>query len=118
MSTNACEENEQTIKILEEKAKRRKLLRNYFQKQRTDPFRHASGEGGVVFDPAIQRYIAMQASQFEYFKPSLKNALFGIFAMIVPMVSFGYLVHKDRSEIERRLRAGDVDYKDRIRKFI
>ncbi|EEZ97756.1 hypothetical protein TcasGA2_TC011482, partial [Tribolium castaneum] len=35
-------------KVLEENAKRRTVLRNFFLKQVSDPFRHASGEGGTV----------------------------------------------------------------------
>ena len=35
-------------KILEENAKRRTFLRNVFLKEVSDPFRHASGEGGTV----------------------------------------------------------------------
>lgn len=35
-------------KVFEEKAQRRAYLRNFFLKQVSDPFRHASGEGGTV----------------------------------------------------------------------
>lgn len=35
-------------KILEERAQRRAALRNEFLKLKSDPFKHASGEGGTV----------------------------------------------------------------------
>lgn len=35
-------------KVLEENAKRRTFLRNECLKQASDPFRHATGEGGTV----------------------------------------------------------------------
>uniref|UniRef100_V5GYY5 NADH dehydrogenase [ubiquinone] 1 beta subcomplex subunit 4 n=1 Tax=Anoplophora glabripennis TaxID=217634 RepID=V5GYY5_ANOGL len=105
-------------KIIEEKAKRRATLREQFLKLKTDPFQHASGEGGTVFDPAMQRYTAMKVSGFEYFKPSGKNVLYGLLFMVIPMVGFGYLVKKTRMDEEDRIRRGDVAYKDRNFKFI
>lgn len=72
----------------------------------------------LQFDAAMQRYIAMKVSGFEYFKPSGKNVLYGLAFMVIPMVGFGYLVQKTRNDQEARIRRGEVAYKDRNFKFI
>ncbi|KAJ8918917.1 hypothetical protein NQ315_016819 [Exocentrus adspersus] len=105
-------------RLLLEKTKRRAELREQFLKLRTDPFRHASGEGGTVFDPALLRYQAMKVSAYDYFKPSGKNILHGLVLFVAPMVITGYFVYKDRSQKEASYRRGEVAYKDRLFKFI
>ncbi|CAH1381537.1 NADH dehydrogenase [ubiquinone] 1 beta subcomplex subunit 4 [Tenebrio molitor] len=105
-------------KVLEENAKRRTVLRNEFLKQVSDPFRHASGEGGTVFDPALTRYQAMRVSTFEHFKPNAKNAGFGMLFAVIPILGYAYLLHTTRSQQEQRYRSGQVAYKDRDFKLI
>jgi hypothetical protein len=46
-------------KVLEENAKRRTVLRNEFLKQVSDPFRHASGEGGTVVSEKLFMLLVM-----------------------------------------------------------
>lgn len=46
----------ETRRILEEKAKRRAILREQFLKLKTDPFQHASGEGGTVVSNHVASY--------------------------------------------------------------
>ncbi|KAJ8935477.1 hypothetical protein NQ314_012769 [Rhamnusium bicolor] len=98
--------------------KRRAFLRDEFLKLKSDPFQHASGEGGTVFDPAIQRYQAMKVSGFEYFKPSGKNIIHGLLLVVLPMTVFGYLLNRSRTNLEAKYRRGEVAYKDRGFKFI
>nr|CAI5846047.1 unnamed protein product [Callosobruchus analis] len=105
-------------KILEEKAKRRLILREEFLKQRTNPFQHATGAGGTVFDPAIMRYQAMTVSGWDYFKPSGKNAIYGLAFMVAPMFIFGYFLQSTRAKQEAKYRRGEVAYKDRRFKFV
>nr|CAH7727996.1 unnamed protein product [Callosobruchus chinensis] len=104
--------------VVEEKAKRRAVLREEFLKQRFNPFQHATGEGGTVFDPAIMRYQAMRVSGWDYFKPSGKNAIYGMAFMVLPMFIYGYFVKTDRAEQEAKYRRGEVAYKDRRFKFV
>ncbi|KAG5877275.1 hypothetical protein JTB14_038311 [Gonioctena quinquepunctata] len=107
-----------TRRLLEEKAKRRLFLREQFLKLKSNPFQHATGEGGTVFDPALQRFQAMKVSGFEYFKPSSKNALYGLVFMVLPMGVFTYLMYQSRANQEAKYRSGEVAYKDRNFKFI
>lgn len=44
------------IERLKANAKRRLELRNEFLKQQSDPFRHASGEGGHVVSTSTSKY--------------------------------------------------------------
>ncbi|CAH1994079.1 unnamed protein product [Acanthoscelides obtectus] len=46
ISEDEC--NEECKKVLEERMNRTKLLRNFFQKQKCDPFRHMKNEAGAV----------------------------------------------------------------------
>ncbi|CAH1109544.1 unnamed protein product [Psylliodes chrysocephalus] len=109
---------EQARNLLEQKAKRRAVLRQEYLKLKTNPFQHASGEGGAVFDPAIQRYNAMKVSGFEYFKPTGKSAVYGMGMLVIPMMGYFYLMYKQRTELEAKYRRGEVAYKDRNFKFI
>ncbi len=52
----------------------------------------SKGEGGVVFDAAMQRWMAMKATEGEFFYPTMRSFIkvFGLF--IVPM-SLGCWYH-------------------------
>ncbi|CAH1995697.1 unnamed protein product [Acanthoscelides obtectus] len=118
MASQQFDVDSNTRQIIEEKAKRRAFLREEFIKQKTNPFQHASGGGGTVFDPAMMRYQAMTVSGWDYFKPSGKNALYGLIFIVAPMFTFGYFVQKSKAEQEAKYRRGEVAYKDRRFKFI
>ncbi|XP_060523577.1 uncharacterized protein LOC132700349 [Cylas formicarius] len=104
-------------KILEEKANRRAFLRNEFLKARTDPFQHASGEAGIVFDPALQRYQAMKSNLWDYFKTSPKNVANGLLLIVLPLSAYTYISYKYKMKLEGQYRRGEVAYKDRNFKF-
>ncbi|KAJ8984245.1 hypothetical protein NQ317_007477 [Molorchus minor] len=70
------------------------------------------------FDAAILRYQAMKVSGFEYFKPSPKNAVFGLVFLVIPMTLYGYLIKNSRDKLEAQYRSGQVAYKDRRFKFV
>ncbi|XP_065156240.1 uncharacterized protein [Atheta coriaria] len=106
------------IERLKANAKRRLELRNEFLKQQSDPFRHASGEGGHVFDPAIQRFGAMRLSSFEHFKANAKNVRTGLFCVVIPLAATMYIFKTQRERDEEKYRTGQVAYKDRRFKFI
>ncbi|XP_063696760.1 uncharacterized protein LOC134827843 [Culicoides brevitarsis] len=100
------------------KAERRARLRAEYWKQTTNPYTHARGEGGFVFDPAIQRFNSTRASLIDYFKPNFRSLVPFMSCSIIPMLIFGYLVYKDRSAREHAIRTGQVAYRDRGWKFI
>ncbi|XP_030752573.1 uncharacterized protein LOC115879739 [Sitophilus oryzae] len=101
------------IEILQEKAKRRLFLRNEYLKLKSDPFVHATGAGGHVFDSALQRFHSMSVTAVEHFRPSGLNAFLGFSIMVIPMFTFGYYLNKTRSDREQSFRRGEVAYKDR-----
>ncbi|XP_044740643.1 uncharacterized protein LOC123301806 [Chrysoperla carnea] len=105
-------------KILEQKAQRRAELRNEFLKQQSNPYRHAQGSGGTIFDKGIQRYQALKTLGYDHFKPTPKTALNGLLILVIPMVTFGYFLKKSRDAQEQMFRSGQVAYKDRKNKFI
>ncbi|XP_056635717.1 uncharacterized protein LOC130444544 [Diorhabda sublineata] len=104
--------------IAEQRALRRNELRQQFLKLKSNPFIQAKGEGGTVFDPAFLKYQALQVSGFEYFKPSGKNAVTGLFFMVIPMAGLFYAMYTSKNAQEARYRRGEVAYKDRDFKFI
>ncbi|XP_050296023.1 NADH dehydrogenase [ubiquinone] 1 beta subcomplex subunit 4 [Anthonomus grandis grandis] len=104
--------------IAEEKTQRKLVLRNEFLKLKSDPFRHAIGEGGAVFDSKFLRLQSMQVHYYDYFKPKGKNVLSGILMMVVPMFAYGYFIKSQRDDLEAKYRRGEVAYKDRDSKWI
>ncbi|KAF7995133.1 hypothetical protein HCN44_004605 [Aphidius gifuensis] len=105
-------------KILEEKAKRRAILRHEYLKQIENPFRQALGTGGTVDDPSVNRFMAMRAAGAEYFKPTWKNGLWQLGWVVAPIVIVTYVVYKSREAKEHSYRTGQVSYRDRPEKFI
>ncbi|KAK5650323.1 hypothetical protein RI129_001352 [Pyrocoelia pectoralis] len=105
-------------KELLDRMKRRTALREEFLRLSTNPHRQSAGDGGAVFDSSLQRYQALKATSREYFKPSLQNIRFGLFAVVIPMFLYGYAIKRERENRETLYRTGQVSYKDRNFKFI
>lgn len=103
--------------LVEKKAKMRTALREEFIKQMYNPHRHATGEGGTVFDPALQRYMTMTNNRHQYFRPSPKTSILGFLLVAGPIIGICHYMVKSKKEEEQRLRQGLVPYKDRWGKF-
>ncbi|XP_066156443.1 NADH dehydrogenase [ubiquinone] 1 beta subcomplex subunit 4 [Euwallacea fornicatus] len=105
----------ETQRITQEKLQRKLYLRNEFLKQKSDPFRHASGAGGTVFDSALLRYQSLSVNYSQFFRPNGKNIFQGIVYLIMPMVGCYYMIYNSRRKKEEAYRKGEVAYKDRIK---
>ena len=107
-----------------ERAKLRNTLKAEFQKKLTHPFRHGHGEGGFVvfiflsnqfqphwlefvnhnvlstfyfqFDPAVQRFMSMNASHLDYFKVTPKTTRYGLMLSVIPFLCLGYIIQTQR----------------------
>lgn len=104
--------------LLLKKHERASRLRAEFQKQITNPYRHATMEGGTVFDAGMQRFQAMRVNHYEHFRPTGKAFRLGFFTVIFPICAFAYIFKTDRDIKEQKYRTGQVAYKDRQFKFI
>ncbi|XP_065367389.1 uncharacterized protein ND-B15 [Calliphora vicina] len=93
-------------------------LRAEFIKNSTNPFRHATGEGGTVFDAGLARFQSMRVSNFEHFKPTGHAFRIGMGLVMLPIVVYAWALNKEREGRERQYRNGEVAYKDRRFKFI
>ncbi|XP_064489327.1 NADH dehydrogenase [ubiquinone] 1 beta subcomplex subunit 4-like [Ornithodoros turicata] len=103
-------------RLVQERAKLRSALKKEYIRQLTDPHKH--GEGGVLFDPAVQRFQSARASYYEYFRPTPKGYFKWMFACVIPIVAYAYLLKKDRDAFERKCRTGEIKYQDRMFKFV
>ncbi|CAK1541908.1 unnamed protein product [Leptosia nina] len=104
-------------KIIKAQIERRAKYRQEYLKMRTDPCKH-SQEAGHVFDPALQRFLSYKACQTEYFVPTPANAVRAIFTVVLPMLSYGYLIYTQRSKKENQIRTGELRYRDRMFKLV
>ncbi|KAM3960053.1 NADH dehydrogenase (ubiquinone) B15 subunit [Aphomia sociella] len=104
------------LNVIKQQASRRAELRKEFIKQRTNPFKHAS-ESGYVFDPALQKFMSMKVTQFDHFSANPRTSLFGVCAIILPMLTYGYFVWNDRNNREQKIRSGELRYRERMFKF-
>ncbi|XP_023173459.2 uncharacterized protein LOC111601201 [Drosophila hydei] len=102
-----CRKHEQTLK-----------LRNEYLKQSSNPFRHATGEGGTVFDAGLARFQAMRVSNYEHFRPTGHSFRTGLFAVVLPIAIYAWMLKSERDCREQKYRTGQVAYKDRRFKFI
>ncbi|GAB1605388.1 uncharacterized protein LOC115222292 [Argonauta hians] len=101
-------------KIMEERAAMREKLKNEWQKKVTDPHK---GSGGYIFDPQMQRFYSMRVTGFDYFKVTFKSVMVGLNLVVVPIAVISYLLIKDRTGREEKIRNGEIMYKDRLNKF-
>ncbi|XP_046463371.1 uncharacterized protein LOC124209434 [Daphnia pulex] len=97
------------------RAKLRDALKAEFRKKLTHPYRLQ--EPGYIFDPAIQRYASMKASNFDYFKVTPKTTKYGLVPMLCTVFGFAWLCQTKRDEYENKLRTGQISYADRVFKF-
>ncbi|XP_055856638.1 NADH dehydrogenase [ubiquinone] 1 beta subcomplex subunit 4 [Episyrphus balteatus] len=104
--------------LLLKKHERASKLRAEFQKQITNPHRHATGEGGTVFDAGMQRFQAMRVNFYEHFRPTTKATRTGLLIVVLPICAFAMGFKADRDAKEQKFRTGQVAYKDRQFKFI
>ncbi|KAH8394758.1 hypothetical protein KR222_004270 [Zaprionus bogoriensis] len=93
-------------------------LRSEYLKQSSNPYRHASGEGGTVFDAGLARFQAMRVSNFEHFRPTGHSFRTGLFAVVLPIAIYAWALKSERDGREAKYRTGQVAYKDRQFKFI
>ncbi|KAK8741091.1 hypothetical protein OTU49_002492 [Cherax quadricarinatus] len=107
-----------SVQAIKERAAIRAALKREFQKQVNNPYRHASGEGGYLFDPAMQRFMAMKATQYDHFKPTPRTSLLGFTMIVVPFVGYAWLLKKDKEKFEHKCRTGQLSYADREFKFV
>ncbi|XP_066993385.1 NADH dehydrogenase [ubiquinone] 1 beta subcomplex subunit 4 [Anabrus simplex] len=104
-------------RLLEDKAKQRAILRQEYIKQITNPHRHATGEGGVIFDTGIQRFMSMTVSGYDHFKPTPRSTAWGLI-IVAPIVLYAWWLKSSRDAQEKLYRTGQVSYRDRRFKFI
>ncbi|CAG5134139.1 unnamed protein product [Candidula unifasciata] len=103
------------LRAVRERAKMRQELKAKWTKQFTNPWKGA--HGGYLFDPAVQKFISLKATQYEYFKGTHKSMLIAFALFFVPAIYLTYDTTKIKKELEGRLRNGEVKYKDRREKF-
>ncbi|KAG7164120.1 uncharacterized protein LOC121872012 [Homarus americanus] len=102
--------------VVRERASLRAALKREYQKQIHNPHRHGSAEGGFLFDPAVQRFMSMRATQAEFFKPTSRASLLGL-AIFAPIVAYGWWMKTAREDFENKCRTGQVSYASREFKF-
>uniref|UniRef100_A0A1B6D6E1 NADH dehydrogenase [ubiquinone] 1 beta subcomplex subunit 4 n=1 Tax=Clastoptera arizonana TaxID=38151 RepID=A0A1B6D6E1_9HEMI len=103
--------------LFEKKQKQRAALRAEYWKQITNPHRHGTGEGGFLFDPAIQRYMSHKVAMYNYFKPTPKTSFWGFLVFILPLGGMMYYFKTSRDKDEELYRTGQISYRDRNFKF-
>ncbi|XP_073995863.1 NADH dehydrogenase (ubiquinone) B15 subunit [Rhodnius prolixus] len=104
-----------TPELIELKNKQRIALKKEYWKQVTNP--HAP-EVGHVFDPAVQRFMSMKATNIDFFRETPKTILRGLFLLVLPIAGTIYMFKYDRDKKEAAYRSGQVAYKDRLFKFV
>ncbi|KAJ2950892.1 hypothetical protein O0L34_g5255 [Tuta absoluta] len=114
MATNNYGVSESEFNLAKQQAARRMELRKEYIKQKTNPWK---GEAGYVFDTSIQQFTSMKVTQLEHFRPNTRTSIFGVCAIVIPMLTYGYLIWNERNDREQKIRRGEVMYKDRLFKL-
>ncbi|CAL1543057.1 unnamed protein product [Lymnaea stagnalis] len=104
------------LRAIKERAKMRQALKAEWNKKLTNPWK-GTHSGGYLFDPAVQRFMAMKATQAERFKGTLKSAAIAFSMLVLPVWFLTHQAIKKRDYDEKRYRNGEVMYKDREKFF-
>ena len=48
------------------------------------------------FDPAVQRFMSMNASHLDYFKVTPKTTRYGLMLSVIPFLCLGYIIQTQR----------------------
>ncbi|XP_046398570.1 NADH dehydrogenase [ubiquinone] 1 beta subcomplex subunit 4 [Ischnura elegans] len=107
----------QVIRNLEDKAKRRTALRNEYFKHMTNPHRHGTAEGGYLFEPGIQRFMSLKATGYDSFKPTPRSGFYAFGLVVAPIALYAWWIKSQRDSVEKKLRNGEIAYRDRKFKF-
>ncbi|XP_016927900.2 uncharacterized protein ND-B15 [Drosophila suzukii] len=111
-------QSKEELEFIKRKHEHTLKLRAEYLKQSSNPYRHASGEGGTVFDAGLARFQAMRVANYEHFKPTGKSFRTGLFAVVLPIALYAWALKAERDGREEKYRTGQVAYKDRQFKFI
>ncbi|KAF8777219.1 uncharacterized protein LOC129976107 [Argiope bruennichi] len=101
------------IRLVNERIKLRKALRAEYLRKVTDP--HSTEP--IVFDPLMQRYYSMHMTLTDRFIPTFKNWCQYMLTCIIPIVLFGIYLQRSGEKFEKKIRSGEVEYKDRLFKY-
>ncbi|KAH3729478.1 uncharacterized protein LOC127852279 [Dreissena polymorpha] len=94
-------------------AKRKAMVQERKQLFRVLNDPRASGFGGTVFDPAMQRWYSARHTYGQHFKATRSHYAWLWGALILPVGFFTYFITKERNEREARYRRGEVSTKDK-----
>ncbi|XP_059166397.1 uncharacterized protein LOC131948737 [Physella acuta] len=104
------------LRAIKERAKARENRKAEWMKKHSNPFR-AAGGSGFLLDPAVQRFIALKATQNERFKYTFSSFGIACLLFVFPVSLLTYTAYQNHVEKERKYRNGEVMYKDRKDKF-
>uniref|UniRef100_A0A0B6ZHJ0 NADH dehydrogenase [ubiquinone] 1 beta subcomplex subunit 4 n=1 Tax=Arion vulgaris TaxID=1028688 RepID=A0A0B6ZHJ0_9EUPU len=105
------------MRAVNERSKMKESIRAEWTKKFTDPWK-GSHPGSSLFDPAVQRYMSLKATESDYCKRTLRSAAISMVIFVLPVTFLTtYLIYKKRED-ERRYRSGEIMYKDRKSKHM
>ena len=111
----------QEIRNIEEKAKLRQAYREFFIKEKSNPFRHAAANGtGYIEDPGFVRYEVSQSfmSRYTHQKVTPRSTRIFFAVIVAPILLLGYFGTTTRAAFDQKCRQGEIAYADRMNKFV
>ncbi|BFZ10165.1 hypothetical protein BsWGS_13204 [Bradybaena similaris] len=105
------------LRAVRERAKMREELKAKWTKHYTNPWK-GEHDGGHLFDPAVQRFMSLKATQYEYFRGTHKSMFTAFLIFVLPVGFLTYNTVTRKRALEKRLRNGEVKYRDRREKFL
>jgi len=94
----------------------RRQLKNEFNRLHYNPYKLASHV--EILDPAIQRYMAMRASMYDYWKPSWRSFFTYFGLTFLPVFGFGYILMVRKRNFDMKCRTGEIPYELRKHKMV
>jgi len=102
------------VEQIRKRAEIRRALKQEFNRQYYDPYRFINQV--EMLDPSIQRFMAMRASMYDYWKPTWKSFYTYYSMILIPILGTGHYDYKKKLKLDNQVRSGQLKYEDRLYK--
>ncbi|CAG2106752.1 unnamed protein product [Medioppia subpectinata] len=103
---NQYHESAQEIERIQRRAQIRRNLKSEFNRIYYNPYKAAAHV--EMLDPAVQRFMAMRATYWQYWKPSWRSFANFFVASFLPIWGWGYFINYKRREFDAKCRTGEI----------
>lgn len=109
---------QEEIGIVRERAQKRWHLKKEYYRSAYNPYITCLREGGLPFDPNMQRWASMRSDYYHYFQPGWYNFWFYAWICFGPAAILTWYHCSCLTEMDRKINEGELPYRERRYKVV